>query len=251
MGKMIPKSYDVIGDIAILNEKGNKKQAQLLLKKLKNIKVVLKRSGIFKGKHRTRKLSYLAGEKRTETIHKENNALMKLDVEKCYFSQRLSEERKRIFKQVKKGEIILVAFSGIQPYGLVISKNTKAKMIYGIEINPVAHKYAEENVKLNKISNIINYKGDVKKILPKLKIKFDRIIMPLPKSSKLYLNLIKNKIKKNGIIHLYIFLKKEQINKKYVQNLIKNYKILKITKCGAYSPNIYRTCIDLKPLQIK
>ncbi len=96
MDKMIPKSYDIIGDICILNKKGNKAQAQLLLKKFKNIKVILKRSGIHKGKYRTRKLSWLAGEKRKETIHKENNALMKLDVEKCYFSQRLSEERKRI-----------------------------------------------------------------------------------------------------------------------------------------------------------
>lgn len=248
---MIPKSYDVIGDIAILNEKGSKVQAQLLLKKHKNINVVLKRAGIFKGKYRTRKLSWLAGEKRKETIHKENRALMKLNVEKCYFSQRLSGERKRIFKQVKKGEIILIMFSGIGPYQLTIAKNTKAKMIYGIEINPAAHKYAEENVKLNKISNIKNYKGDVRKILPKLKIKFDRIIMPLPKSSKLYLNLIKNKIKKSGIVHLYIFLKKEQINKNYISKLLKNYKILKIVRCGAYSPSIYRTCIDLKPLQIK
>ncbi len=243
-------SYDVIGSIAILNEKGTKKQAQILLKKHKHIKSIYKRAGIFSGKYRIRKLKYLAGEKRTETIHKENNVLIKLDVSKCYFSQRLSEERKRIFKQIKKGESILVAFSGVQPYGLTIAKNTKAKEIYGIEINPIAHKYAEENVKLNKLINIKNIKGDVKKILPKIRKKFDRIIMPLPKSSKLYLDIIKKKIKKNGIIHLYIFLKKEEINKKHIKNIIKKhikkFQIKNITKCGAYSPGVYRICIDIK-----
>lgn len=243
-------SYDVIGDIAILNEKGTKKQAQLLLKKHKHIKAVYKRAGIHKGKYRIRKLKHLAGEKRTETIHKENKVLIKLDIEKCYFSQRLSEERKRIFKQVKKNESVLVAFSGVQPYGLTIAKNTKAKEVYGIEINPIAHKYAEENVRLNKLTNVINYKGNIKNILPKLRKKFDRIIMPLPKSSKLYLDIIKRKVKKNGIIHLYLFLKKEQLNKKHIEEIIKKYikkfKIKKIKKTGAYSPGVYRVCIDFK-----
>lgn len=239
------KSYDIMGDIAILNEKAIKKQASSLLKQ-KNINAVYKRAGTYAGKYRTRKLKWLAGEKRTETRHKENNVIMLLDVEKCYFSQRLSEERKRIFKQVKKGEVILVAFSGIQPYGLTISKNTKAKEIYGIEVNPIAHKYAEENTKINKLTNIKNYKGDIKKILPKIKKKFDRIIMPLPQTAIKYLDIVKKKLKKSGIIHLYTFLKTEQINKKHIKTLLKKFKIKKITKCGAYSPGVYRVCIDIK-----
>ncbi len=243
MGKI--SSYDIIGDIAILNEKATKKQANSLLKH-KNINSVYKRAGTYTGKYRTRKLKWLSGEKRTETRHKENNVIMLLDVEKCYFSQRLSEERKRIFKQVKKGEIILVAFSGIGPYQLTISKNTKAKEIYGIEVNPIAHKYAEENLKINKLTNIKNYKGDLKKVLPKIKKKFNRIIMPLPQTAIKYLDIVKKKLKPKGIIHLYIFLKKEQINKKYIKNLLKKFKIKKITKCGAYSPGVYRVCIDLK-----
>ena len=37
----------------------------------------------------------------------------------------------------------------------------------------IAHKYAYENLMLNKITNIKLFKGDVKKILPKIKIKFN------------------------------------------------------------------------------
>ena len=86
-----------------------------------------------------------------------------MNVEKVYFSPRLSEERKRIFQQVKNNETILVMFSGIAVYPIVISKNTKAKAIVGIEINPIAHKYALENLKLNKISNVKLFLDDVKK----------------------------------------------------------------------------------------
>ncbi|GAG47225.1 unnamed protein product, partial [marine sediment metagenome] len=129
----IPHSYDVVGDILILNEKATRKQADSLLKLLKNIKTVLKKKGIHKGKYRTQKLSFLAGRKEKETIHKESGCVFKLDVEKCYFSSRLGSERLRIAKQVKLNEKILVMFSGVGVYPIIISKNSKAEEIYGIE----------------------------------------------------------------------------------------------------------------------
>ena len=55
-------------------------------------------------------------------------------------------------------------FSGIAPYPIVISRNTCAKEIYGIEINLFAHKFAEENILLNKIKNVKDFlDSDVKK----------------------------------------------------------------------------------------
>jgi len=235
-------SFDTIGDIIIFNEKVSKKKAQELLKKINHVKTIAYKSQAHKGKYRLKKIKILAGIKKKVTTHKENNVLMKLDVEKCYFSPRLSEERKRINKQVKKGEDILVMFSGIGVYPINLSKNTKAKSITGIEINPTAHKYALENIKLNKLNNIKLYKGDVKKILPKIKKKFDRIIMPLPKTSDSFLDLAVKKIKKNGIIHYYTFLREDEI-----KNIkIKKFKILRKVKCGAYSPGVFRVCIDIK-----
>lgn len=167
----LPSSYDIIGDILIfeirekLNTKQEKEIANRLLKLNKNIKVVAKRSDIHKGKYRTRKIKILAGENRKETIHKENGVKIKLDVEKCYFSPRLSQERLRIAKLIKKNESILCMFSGVAPYPLTIAKNSKAREIYGIEINPIAHKYALENARINRLANIHLFKGDVKKKL--------------------------------------------------------------------------------------
>ena len=170
---LVPSAFDTIGGIIILEIKQGliKKEkivAEALLKLNKNIRTIIKKVGIHGGVFRTQKLKVLAGERKKETTYTENGVKIKLDVEKVYFSPRLSNERKRIMKLVKPNESILVMFSGCGPYPLVLSKNTKAKEIYGVEINPLAHKYALENIKLNKISNVDLYCGDVKEILPKL-----------------------------------------------------------------------------------
>lgn len=170
----LPHSYDIIGDILIfevkdkISKKEERQIAEELLKLHKNVKVVAKVSKHHKGKYRLRKIEILVGEKRKETTHLENKSRLKLDIEKCYFSPRTGSERLKIAKDVKEGEDILVMFSGVAPFPIVISKNSKANKIYGIEINPTAHKYALENLTLNKIKNVELFKGDVKKILPEL-----------------------------------------------------------------------------------
>ena len=255
---LVPSSYDMVGSILVFSDfpkelsKKEKIIGTELLKTHKQIKSVFKKTKKYSGKYRTPKLKLLAGENNKETTHKENNVRLKLNVEKVYFSSRLSEERKRIFQQVKNNEFVLVMFSGAAPYPLVISKNTKAKEIIGIEINQIAHKYALENLKLNKTKNIKLFLGGVKKILPKINKKFDRIIMPLPKEAENFLNLAVNKLKKNGVIHLYCFAGENKYDNiiKIINNECKKSKkqckILNIVKCGQFSPRAYRIGIDFR-----
>ncbi|RLG28106.1 hypothetical protein DRN98_10010, partial [Methanosarcinales archaeon] len=165
----IPKSYDIIGDIAIIEMpdelKGRDREvAEYIMRTNKTIKVVAKKIGIHHGVYRTQDLKVILGENRKETIHKENNVLIKLNVETCYFSPRLSHERKRISQLVKNGEEILVMFSGVAPYPLVISKNSNPKNVYGVELNPEAHIYAAENARNNKLMNVNLIHGDVRKV---------------------------------------------------------------------------------------
>ncbi len=232
-------SFDTIGNIAIFSEefKGIKNKTKELLK-LKNIETVAVKTKFHSGTYRTRKIKILAGKKSKETVHKENNVRVKLNIETCYFSPRLSNERLRISKQIKKGEVVLVLGSGVGIFPLVFSKNSKAKEIYGIEINPKAHNYALANLKLNNVDNIKLFKGDVKKILPKIRKKFDRIAMPMPSNSEEFLDLIKNKLKPKGVVHLYTFDNKG-IN-------LERFKILKKVKCGSFGPGKFRICLDLK-----
>lgn len=253
-----PRAYDMVGDIIIFEKfpkelvSREKAIGASLLKSHNHIKVVCRKTRKYSGKFRLPKLKIMAGEKRKETLHKESGVSMKLDVEKTYFSPRLSSERLRIASLVNENESILVMFSGVGPYQLVLAKNTKAKEIYGIEANPTAYKYASENIKLNKISNVKLFLGDVRKIIPKLDKKFDRIIMPLPKGGEKFLKDAFKAAKKNAIIHLYCFAHQDEFKKSEEKVLRackesnKHCKILKITKCGQYAPRSYRLCIDFK-----
>lgn len=246
--ELIPSSFEIVGDILIfrpnknLKKKNIKLVAENFLKSNKNVKVVGIQKGAFEGKYRLRKIEILAGEKRKETIHKESGVRLKLNVEKCYFSPRSSNERLRIARLVNPGESVLIMFSGIGVYPLVIAKQSKAKEIYGIELNKIAHKYGLENIKLNKVDNITLIKGDVKKV--KLNKKFDRIIMPLPKDAEDFLNVALKYIKRNGWIHLYTFAKKDDLED--IKSRYSKFKNVKLVKAGVYSPGVNKICIDFK-----
>jgi len=255
---LVPSSYDQVGSILIFADfpkelaKKEKFIGGSFLKLHPNLKTIAKKTKKYSGKYRTPKLKILAGKRTKETVYKENNIQLKLNVEKVYFSPRLSNERLRITKLVNPNEDILVMFSGCGVYPVVISKNTMARSITGIEINPIAHKYAEENIKLNKRTNITLYKGDVKKITPKLKQKFDRILMPLPKGAESFLPEALSLSKKGTIIHFYDFLHEDEFEKakEKIENACKKkklkYKLLDLVKCGHFSPRVYRICIDIK-----
>lgn len=169
----IKTAYDIVGSIAILEIdkeffKKKKYIAQAILKQNKQIKTVLMKSGIHTGTYRTQNMIFLEGENTKEAIHLENKIKLKLNVESVYFSPRLSEERKRISSLVKEKESVIELFSGCAPYAINISKNSLAKEIYGIEINPEGHWYGLENIDLNKTNNVKLFCGDVKVIAPNI-----------------------------------------------------------------------------------
>ena len=210
---LLPRSYDIIGSIAILDipnelKKKEKLIAETLMSISKSIKTVLKKHGKISGRLRTRKLKYVAGLNIKETIHHESGCLFKLDAEKCYFSPRLSNDRIAVARQVKPDEKVLVMFSGIAPYAIIIAKRTKAKEVYAIELNRIANKYANENVRLNKLNNVKIIQGDVKKIIPLLKrkgIKFDRIVMARPQLKDDFLDVALKISKKAQSLIFMIF----------------------------------------------
>lgn len=257
--EMLPNSFDIIGNILVFNDfptQLKKKESligDVLLQNFKNVKTILKRTKKFSGEFRLPKFKIISGKRTKETIFIENKARIKTNLEKVYFSSRLGNERKRVFLQIKPNERILVMFSGSGIYPIVIAKNSRAKEIYGIELNPAAHKYAMENLKLNKIDKRIKFIcGDVKGIVPKINKKFDRIIMPLPKEGKKFLYVALKKIKNYGIINLYDFCFENEHEKiiEHIQDECKNAgkkcNILNIVKCGQISPRNYRICVDFK-----
>ena len=256
--KLLPRAFDVIGDILVLElpeelEKKEKRIAEAYLDAYRNIKTVVKKSTAHSGVYRTRKVIVLAGENRKDTIHRESGLRFKVHIEKMYFSPRLGHERLRIAELVRKGENVLVMFSGAGPYCCVISKHSSASMVYGVEINPAGHQYALENVQLNKLGNVELYCGDAGKIVPKLERKFDRIVMPLPKTGEKFLPIALKYAKKGGVIHYYAFCGEKEIMKESVERVQeicarekKKCNIQNVAKVGQHAPYVWRVCYDIK-----
>ena len=113
---LLSSSFSTIGSIAIFSDfpselkTKEKLIAQTLLKLNKNIKTVAKKTKQYSGRYRLPKIKIIAGKNTKITTHKENNIILKLNIETCYFSPRLANERLRIAKQVKSKESILVMF---------------------------------------------------------------------------------------------------------------------------------------------
>ncbi|MFZ5955171.1 MAG: class I SAM-dependent methyltransferase [Nanoarchaeota archaeon] len=257
--KMVP--FDIIGDIAILkfsegtnlNEK--KIIAQDFLKEFKNIKTILEKSEKIKGRLRIAKTTFIAGEDKRETIYVENNCRFKLNVDETYFSPRLANQRQKLSEDLTKRATknknkILVMFAGVAPFPIIIAKkmnsNGKKSEIISNEINKKASKYAEENVKLNKLENYIKVvQCDAKKLPLRLKEKnlqeeFDFIVMPRPNLKETFLDTAFKLSKAGTIFYYYGFGEKQDVFKEIKEKLENRIGRIEIEKAGEIAPYKFR-----------
>jgi len=248
----LPSSYSVVGDIALLElpdelMKHKREIGEALLHTFKSIKVAAVKTREFSGEYRVPGFEVVAGEDRTETVHREHGCLYKLDVAKAYFSPRLGSERVRVAGLTKDGERDLVMFAGVGPYAILIAKTRKAD-VTAIELNPDAAEYMRWNVLKNRVKVDV-IEGDARVETPKLGL-FDRIIMPLPKQADKFMDVAIPALKRGGTIHYYTFAKntREASDElaKTVGRLGKKAKILDAVLCGSYNPAVSRVCVDFQ-----
>jgi tRNA (guanine37-N1)-methyltransferase len=198
---------DVVGDIAVLRLEGRvaekRRAAESVLAQMKNVKCVYEQKGGIEGEMRLRRLTYLAGEKRTLTTHRENGCVFRVDVAKCYFSPRLSTERLRIVEATEPDERILNMFAGVGPYSIEIARK-KGAMVTSCELNPIACELHRENNRLNKVEELVGVVQSDARLLPEiLKGRFDRILMPHPSASDKFIQTAVQLLGRRGVIHYY------------------------------------------------
>ncbi len=236
---------DILGNIAILKFgrevkfRDKKKFASDFLKKNKNVRTILEKVGKFSGRLRTQKTKWLAGEKTREALYKENSCEFRFNVDTCYFSPRLSSERKEIALSVKKGERVLVMFGGVAPFAIVIAKLAKPARVVSVELGKECNKYALINVKRNKVAGVVDVvQGDVRRVLQKFGEKFDRIVMARPNLKDSFLDVAFSLIKRKGIIHYYGFYDEKEVGglKELIEEEAlgagRKSKILKVKRAG-------------------
>ncbi|MDA4122338.1 MAG: RsmD family RNA methyltransferase [Thaumarchaeota archaeon] len=206
--RAVETGIDIIGDIAIVKlAEPVKDQGTLvgnaILAGMKNVKAVFDQEGGLEGDFRLRRLRFLVGENRTLTTHRENGLRFMVDVEKCYFSPRLSTERLRIADMVGEGEKVLNMFAGVGPYSITVAKRSNGE-VWSCELNETAFNLHVENNRLNKVVSAMHmYNEDARRLPELLETRFDRVLMPHPSQSNRFLPEALELAKPGGWIHYY------------------------------------------------
>jgi tRNA (guanine37-N1)-methyltransferase len=214
----LPHSFDVIGDIAILELREELAEFSsaigvAVMQIDPHLRLVLRKSGEVAGIFRTRKLVPIAGLGRTETVHREFSCQYRLDVAAAYFNPRLSHERMRVAKDVREGEQVLDMFAGVGPYSILIAKTQCASKVTSIDINPQAFAYLKHNILLNRVADrVVPSLGDSGKLASgELRGTANRVIMNLPSESSKFLDAAVQALGEGGgSIHYYAFAPRGQ-----------------------------------------
>ena len=210
-GLPIPRSYDVVGDVAILNnlpegdEETQRKVGEWIMAKNKAIKIVVARHCPLSTEDRSpgaSGLKQLAGHPRDPVVtsHYEYGIKCVVDLNHTFFSPRMAPERLRLSQQVARGERVLVVFAGVGMEALQIAARTEAKEVLVVERNAVACECVRRGklmLSRNKTApcpgsgkgaseRLDIIEGDALDVLPTLeKESFDRIVAPRPKEGSL------------------------------------------------------------------
>jgi tRNA (guanine37-N1)-methyltransferase len=211
----IPQAFDIIGDIVVIDIPPPLKPYQTvigeaILQTQKNVKTVLAKASDISGVFRVRDYDFVAGEYKTQTIHREFGCQYYVDIAKAYFSPRLSHEHERVASLAREGETVVDLFAGVGPFSVLIGKWKSSAKVYAVDINPDALELLKVNVNVNKVEDhVFPILADARKIAStQLKGKADRVIMNLPETAIDFVDAACNAIKfEGGIVHFYGFVR--------------------------------------------
>ncbi len=254
---------EIIGDIAIiripfeLEPEELKPLAERILEEFKYIRSVWGGLPGVSGPYRLRPYVHLAGEKRSETIYREHGCLFKVDITRVYVSPTLNYEHRRIARLVRPGEVITNMFAGAGFFSIIAAKLSRPRKVYSIDINPDAYRYMVENVKLNKVEDIVEpILGDAAQvIMEKLQSTSDRVLMPYPELALDYLRYAVMAIRNSGWIHVYLHIEADKSENPYekaknivadaLSELVKKYSFGIIRKVRTVKPRTYQIVVDV------
>ncbi len=205
-GRIELPRHEQVGGIAIMQE-NDPDGAALILASRPSLHTVLFPESQVSGEDRTRKYAVLAGTPTTRTEVVEHGHRFVVDLAGAYFSARLSTERQRVFEQVCEWERVLDMFAGVGPFAITLAP--RASLMVAADLNPQAILLMIENIRKNRVANVIPVLADARRLEKILPWKFDRIIMNLPLAGTEFLPEAFRLVRPGGTIHFYSLVSKE------------------------------------------
>jgi len=230
----LPQALDIIGDIVIIEippelKPHQKAIGEVILKTHRNIRTVLAKAGDIQGTFRIRDYTFIAGENKTQTTHREFGCSFHVDIAKAYFSPRLSHEHERVASLVQGGETVVDLFAGVGPFSVLIAKRNPKVKVYAVDLNPDAVELLKVNVRVNRVDNrVFSIYADAREIAKgKLKGVADNVIMNLPETAIDFVDAACNTIKpEGGVAHFYGFVRSpdsiENLEQRFTEQVERN-----------------------------
>lgn len=253
----LPDRWEKIGEVMIVKLpdelKKYRKKIGEQYGKILQCKTVLNDVGGISGIYREPNVKIIYGEKKTETVHKENGIRFKLDLQKVMFSSGNMNERIRMATISNKNETVVDLFAGIGYFSLPMAAHSKPKKIISCEINPISYEYLHQNILLNNVASIVEpLLGDNRKVAPNDVA--DRVVMGYIGKTHAFLPTAINCLKNHtGIIHYHDAFLNEFIPKKpmeLVEEVAEQYnrgaKLLTYKQIKSYAPRVSHVVLDVK-----
>jgi len=251
---LLPRGWYLLGKVIVVKIdprlEGLKEDiGQALLSIYPRCRCVLRDWGI-DGQFRVPQREVIAGNG-TETVHRENGVIFKLDAMRVMFSQGNLKERMRM-GSLGKNEIVVDMFAGIGYFSLPMAVHSRPLKIHSIELNPTAYRYLVENVRLNHVENIVEPMfGDC--FLKAPENVAHRVIMGYVGNTNRYLSAGIRALRRGGVLHyhqtvpewLYPHaLENEVRNAAFLEN--RGVQVLRCARVKKYSPGMLHAVLDVK-----
>lgn len=125
--------------------------ARVIMMRNNGVETVLEIERI-EGPFRVPVIRHVAGSPDTVTTVKEDGIVYTFDASRLMFSLGNFEERRRIRRLPRPGEIVVDMFAGVGQFTLPAAKSA-ANHVYSFEINEEAYKYLVKNIKVNHVEH--------------------------------------------------------------------------------------------------
>jgi tRNA wybutosine-synthesizing protein 2 len=251
--QLLPRRWQILGDLVLVNIPAKIEHlkyaiGQGLLDLYPRCKSVLWDKEV-RGRLRTPHVEVIAGSE-TSTIHKENYCKFALDANRVMFSAGNFAERVRMSK-IGHDEKVLDMFSGIGQLCIPMAVHARPTSVCAIELNPVAYRYLQQNIKLNNVDHIIRpILGNCADISPEEQ--YDRVLMGHFDACKYLCDALQALIP-NGVVHYHELVPLELMCERPCANVTRaartldlTAKLLSVRKVKDYAPGIAHVVVDAR-----
>lgn len=170
--RVLRRGWEKLGEVVVLQfldgvSDADRRKAAAAIGQALGARAVVEDAGVRGGPTRTPDARALWGGP-TRTVHRENGVQFALDPLRVMFASGNQAERARMAQLDCAGETVVDLFAGIGYLCLPIAVHGGPERVVACEVNPAAHEFLVENVRLNQVGSTVEpLLGDCRAVAPR------------------------------------------------------------------------------------